>query len=402
MKVALLNIWILLALNAFGQKTEAYLQNAKASAKAGNYLASHGSIDSLLAITPIHKDGLIYKANLYSWDKKNDSALITISKIPEFETDIEANYLKAVYLFRSQRLVEALMQCQRSLSLKSNYLDAQLLELDILVAMKNYKEAFEKSHPLKDISTKAKQINRLAANKYLNTRVTVGLTSTFQSENIQHRYMVQGQISKNKFTSISSICYVVHNASSQIQFTEEVYRTWKKYGYSYGSVSYSKSTLFPLLSLAAVHFIPVHKTIEADLGVRYYQGQNKQKTIVPSIGAAYTLQKMAFHYRYYKVLGSRTEGTTHTLSLRRFLNQPEDYVRMDMSLGNQFDLYNRANTEYSLNTKGYSIGAAIHKSINSRIQSTVGVLYTNSTINESITRSTINTTFNLTYKFRSL
>ena len=402
MKVVLLNIWILLAMNAWSQSAEVYIQHAKKSAQAGNYHAAHLSIDSLLSKVPVHTEGLKYKANLYSWEKKNDSAIQIIMQVPSFKSDVEANYLSAVYLFRSQRLAESLTQCQQSLALKPTYSEAQLLELDILLAMKNYKEAFEKSKRIKDTSSKAKYIHQLAASKYLSTRITVGLNTTLQANALQHRYLVQGQFTKNRFTSVSTINYATQNISGHIQFVEELYKSWKKYGYSYGSVSFSKSTLFPLLSLSAVHFTPVYKTVEMDLGIRYYQGQNGQKSLVPSLGAAYSINKMAMHYRYYHVFGNRSSGATHTLSIRRFLNQAEDFIRFDMSIGNQFDLYNRANTEYTLNTKGYTVGVGLHKSLNARLKTNIGVLYSNSTINESNTRTSLTTTINLTYKLRSL
>lgn len=402
MKTIYLSIVLLWSYAAMSQHQESMFTSARKLAQQGEYSKAHLTMDSLLVYNQTNTEWIKYKANLYSWQQNNDSALLTMNKIVNHQTDVEAITMVAMFNFRNKQYQHALEYCLKALILKPDNIDALHLELDILLAMKRYKECYEKSGKLRRVSTKAKNIHNLCANKYLTKRVSIGFVSTTQDLKIRNRYNLQYQFSKKGITSISTLHATKQNNLNNLQFVQEVYRPWKKIGYSYGSFSFSRSPLFPAYSASLVHFMPVSKLVELDLGVRYFNGQTNQSSLVPSIGLAYTINSIVMNYRYYQVFGKQTKGGTHTMSVRKNLKQSDDFLKLDIGIGNQFDLYINTNTYYKINSKGFSLGAHLNKSITSRLKANIGILYSNTQINETFTRSLFTTTINLIYKLPTI
>lgn len=401
MKTLLITLFLLMNLITSAQYLDSVFAVAKQKANKGDYSSAHKLMDDLLSKYPKNGDLIKYKANLFAWEQKYDSAINLVSNIKNYKKDIEALNMISLFLTRNKQYESALQNCTSALQLDTNNINTQLLELDILMAMKNYKTCFEKSSRLKNKLTKAQRIHSICANKLYNQRLTVGVVSTINQAKENRRYNLQYQVNTASYTSISTINLAQRTTQKNFQFSQEVYRNWNKYGYSFGSLSLSNSSLFPKYAFSVVHFTPVANNTELDLGIRYYRSQNKEFSLVPSIGAAYTLDKITFNYRYYKIWGSQTNGNTHTISVRKNFNRIDDNVRLDFGIGNQFNLFNTSNTAYEINSKGYNAGCTVNKSITPKVKSSVGFQYANSLINETTTINQFTTTLSLTYKFKT-
>lgn len=399
MKTILSILFVLVCLNTLAQNNDSLFSAIKQTAYKGEYKSALFQLETLISKNPTNGDYLKLKASIFSWSQEQDSAINTIQKIKNLNTDIEAQNMLSTFLFRNKNYEQAILNTEKTLAIDANQIEATTVKLDALFALKNYATCYHLSKNLQKVNPKLKNIYFQSANKYFDKRITTGFTKTISNNSSFDLINLQYQQSIKKSTLISSIHFLNRNQQQAFQFQQEAYQAWKKFGYSYASASYSSSNLFPKFSAALVHFFPLAKNIETDLGFRYYLGANKTKSYVPSLGMAYSIKNITFQYRYYKIIGESSNGNSHAFMIKRTLKLPEQYIKLDFGIGTQYDLTTRAYTDLTNIRKGQNIQLSISQPIHPKLKLITGAMFTNDVLNEKNTTKQLTFNVSLTYKF---
>lgn len=396
----LLNL-LFLFIRSYGQNQDSLFTAAKQLGFKGDFQESHLLLNILIESNPTNIDYLKFKASLYKWTRQYDSSITMLNINPRLKKDIESLNMQIWMYMQSKEYEKMFALLEKAKQLSPANKETRELELDALFATKQFEACYHHAVKLKHISFKAKSLSYIVANKIYSDRIGVGTLTTLQSSNLTNRYSISYQHRIRSFNSISHVNAIQKLNDASLQFQEELYKTWKGKGYSYGMLSYSSSPFFPKISTALIHFYPILKgKAELDLGVRYFKSNNY--SFVPSFGTTYYIGKLSAQYRYYFVLSPLSNGNTHTLCIKKYYNNPDAYLKLDLATGIQVNNYNQSNVEYQLISKGQSISMLFQKPITTRLNGSVQIQFNNTKINETSKMKTYSIGLNLVYKILKL
>lgn len=358
-------------------------------------------LNGLLNSYPNNADLIKWKANMLSWIHKNDSSIYILKQLPNYENDIEARNIVTTCLLRSNQLEQAFSNNTISLQLDSLNKDAILLDIQILFLQENWKSCIEKSKLGILNSTKAKEYRMLAANKLYTKKITLQYLNlqniNYTGQTIELGY--QGKLKSLTYTFQLRKLSQLKTQSIQAQY--ELYKSWKKIGYTYATSALSDAKGFPLFYAGLVHFFSIQKHIESDFGLRYYKGKSQSATYVPSLGISLQINQIICQYRYYHIFNESFSGHTHTASVRKFFKKPEQYLKLEGATGIQTDQLSGQFIENQKRSVGQSLSISYQMPINLHINIALQAQYGQSTIEQKLNSKTVTSSIKLTYKFKT-
>lgn len=387
-----------LSLYVHAQQSDSIFQDAKEAAYHQRYDESKVLLQRLLDSNPSNSDYIKMRANVFAWNKEYDSAITIIKTVPSFSKDLEALQYYSTYLYWNHQYEKALSQVEQIICADTSKIEPKLLELDILFAMKKYHLCYKKATFLNS-NKKASLIVQKCKEYIFDKSILIGYQAQLHGANFVHITTVTyAQSFKNSTIAISANELVRQN-NRGISYQVDVYKKWGKVGYTYASATGSKSRLYPLYSLAVVHFMPTLKRVETDWGIRFYKSNNGYQSIVPSGGISYSLDQLNVNYRYYKMIGSLTNGSSHSFSVSKYFKQTAHSIRFEIGTGNQFDRSFNANNEFMIHRTGYSLGISYNRPINSHLRIRLNLIQQQQYMNQSIKTQLWLGSLSLTYKF---
>lgn len=358
-------------------------------------------LNGLLNSYPNNADLIKWKANMLSWINKNDSSVYILKQLPNYEKDIEARNIVTTCLIRSNQLDLALSNNTISLQLDSLNKEARLLDIQISYLQENWKSCIEKSKLGMLHSTKVKEYSLLAANKLYTQKIAVQYlilhNTNYTGQTIELSY--QGKL--KSLTNIIQLRKLSQLKTQSIQVQYEGYKSWKKIGYTYATTALSDAKGFPMFYAGLVHFLPIQKHVEADLGIRYYKSKSQTATYVPSLGISLQINRIICQYRYYRIFNESFSGHTHTAGIRKFFNKPDQYLKVEGSTGIQTDLLSGQYIKNKKTSIGHSLSIYYQMPINLHINLALQAQYGQSTIENKLNSKTITSSIKLTYKFKT-
>ena len=387
-----------LSLHAYAQQSDSIFHDAKEAAYHQRYDESKILLQGLLDSNPSNADYIKMKANVFAWNKEYDSAIEIIKTVPAFSSDLEALQFYSTFLYWNHQYETALLQVEQIIDADTSRIEPKLLELDILFAMKKYQQCYKKARLLTS-NEKATRIARNCKEYIYDKNIMIGYQAQLQGASIIHLTSVAYSQTINKYSIAITANEIVKQNNSGANYQLEVYKKWGKAGYTYASATASNSILFPLYSVAAVHFLPTIKRVETDWGIRFYKSNNGYQSLVPSGGISYSLDRLNVNYRYYKIIGSRSNGASHSFSVCKYFKQTAHSIRFDIGTGNQFDRSFNVNNEFMVSRTGYSLGISYNRPINSHLRIRLNLIQQQQYINKSIKTQMWLGSLSFTYKF---
>ena len=390
-----------LSLYVHAQQSDSIFHDAKEAAYHQRYDESKILLQQLLDSNPSNTDYIKMRANVFAWNKEYDSAIAIIKTLPSFSKDLEALQFYSTFLYWNHQYEKALLQIEQIIDADTSRIEPKLLELDILFAMKKYHLCYKKASVL----TSNEKATRIAQNcrEYIYDKsIMIGYQAQLQGASFVHLTTVTYAQSFKKSTVAISANELVRQKNRGVNYQVEVYKKWGKAGYTYVSATGSNSVLYPLYSAAAEHFIPTIKRVETDWGIRYYKSNNGYQSLVPSGGISYSLDQLNVNYRYYRIIGSLTNGASHSLSVSKYFKQTAHSIRFDIGTGNQFDRSFNVNNEFMIARTGYSLGLSYNRPINSHLRIRLNLIQQQQYINQSIKTQLWLGSLSFTYKFATI
>ena len=364
---------ILLAINStiFSQiNTDSIFQVALNQAKNNQYSPAIENAKKALSITPDRGDMLVFIANVYSWESKNDSAIIYINKAKTLNykrDDLYEAWLNI--LLRTHQSNSLLIACDEATRNKySNtedllkkralaYSDLQMFDKGIELIELPENKKFLDSKTIDNLYTDLliRRNKKLISAYYILDMFNGGPTTA-----AQHLASLGYSFPIGNNNLGFRINYANRFNISGIQLESDFYLKLLNKQYFYFNYGYAfNSVLFPNHRFGFEYYFPLPAKFEASIGGRYLNYPTSNVLIATGHLAKY-LGKSWLSVRPFYVYSVKSSSNTESFTLianYRLLGKSElDYWGIELGIGNSPDeIYTTSQTSGFNQSKAYKI-----------------------------------------------
>jgi YaiO family outer membrane protein len=293
-------------------------------------------------------DILVFIANLYSWQNKNDSALIYISKAQQLN-DHQAEFYEAWtnILLRSKQYDALLKACDEAEQYKYSSEDVLKKRVYAYAGLNQYNQAVELiEKPENKRFQNTEPFNSLYADLLLkrNTNIISAYYILDLIDNIapQHLASLGYSFKTGQNTSLGFRGnYANRFGLSDFQLEADFYWSLLNHNYMYFNYGYGfnfNSTLFPRHRAGLEYYIPLKPAMEVSLGGRYLDYLNNQVGIFTGHFEKY-FSKNWFSIRPFYVYSFTKKVQSLSLlgNYRLYGKNDLDYWGLELGYGNSPD-----------------------------------------------------------------
>jgi YaiO family outer membrane protein len=292
-------------------------------------------------------DILVFIANLYSWQEKNDSALLYLDKLDS------VNYRGSDYyqtltdvLLRSQKYEELLTACDQIQG--NGYTNSEDLlrkRLIALTALNRFDEGVKIAElPTNNFLHELESIDQLYTRLLLkrNTNIvsaTYALDVFNEIFKPQHLASLAYSFKLKNDTWLFRANYSDRFGMNGLQIESDYYLKLKNKRYIYLNYGYGfNPSLFPNHRLGFEYYFPLPKLYETSLGARFMNFPSSDVLIFTGHLAKY-IQKSWFAWRPFYVykLQTKTSSFSNVLSFKRYGKTEFNYWGLELGVGNSPD-----------------------------------------------------------------
>lgn len=288
--------------------------------------------------SPRYADIEIFLGRLYTWNKQYDSAVLQFEHVITYSSGNEDAGIAYTDLeYWNDHYQKALTVCNNSLSTNAASPDLLLRKAKILKALKQYKQAsvivdgLVKSDKRNDaaLSLASSLKDAAAVNK-------IGINfdySHFDKQYSQPWYLTS--LSYSRQTTLGSVIgrinYANRFGSNGLQGELDAYPRISKTFYSYVSLGYSGSNIFPKYRAGFSLYANLPRSFEADAGIRYLNFGSGTYIYTFSIGKYYS--NFLFALRTYITPGNAGASQSYNLSGRYYFTDADNYIELKVGTG---------------------------------------------------------------------
>jgi len=346
-------ILLLFLLSAFSYasmaqiNTDSIFDRAINLAKNQSYAPAIADAKEALKYDSKRGDIMVFIANVYSWQVKNDSALIYIKQAQK------ANYKQNDFyeawtnvLLRSKKYVELLISCDEAL--KNNYLNTEdILQKKMIAydALKRYNTGIELIElPQNKKYLESKSIDNLYST-LLSKRNTNVISAYYTLDMFDSGFGPQHLASLGHSFDVDGhnlglrLNYANRFGFNDVQLETDFYLKLRNKQYMYLNYGYAfKATLFPIHRAGLEYYFPLPNKFEASIGGRYLDYANSDVFIATGHLGKY-LAKSWFGIRPFYVYKNPINNQSFSLiaNYRIFSKTELDYWGFELGFGNSPD-----------------------------------------------------------------
>jgi len=333
------------------QNTDSIFGSAIAASKKQQYIQATEKAKHALETESTRGDIMVFIANVYSWQNKNDSALIYVNKAKAahyqqadlYETWTNINLRSHQY----QALLESCNEAE-----KNNYSSADLLRKRLIAftELKNYEEGITLAEtPDNKSKLDEEPINSLYNNLLLkrNTHIISANYSLDFFDSIQPRHLgtLGYSFRVGEHTLAPHINYANRFGNNDVQLGTDFYLQLINEQYFYFNYDFSlEATLFPRHRLGVEYYFPLSRKREASLGMRFMGYKIAPVYIFTGHYGKY-FGKNWMEIRPYYVTQKSTKSLTLIGTYKHYGKNELNYWGVELGFGNSpDDIFANTNT----------------------------------------------------------
>ena len=331
--------------------TDSIFASAIEASKNQNYIHATKIAVKALETDSMRGDIMVFIANVYSWQDKNDSALVYVNKAKAInfqQADLYETWTNIN--LRSQQYQALLESCNEAE--KNNYSPEDILKKRLIAytELKRYDEGVqlvESSVPLQKLKTEP--INGLYSNLLIkrNTNVVSANYSIDFFDTIPSRHLgtLGYSFRLGEHTMATHINYANRFGQNDLQLGADFYLQMINEQYFYFNYDFSVgATLFPSHKLGVEFYFPLKRKREASVGMRF-MGYNNSPVFIFTGHLGKYFGKNWLEVRPYYVTQRSTKSLTVIGNYKRFGKNERNYWGLELGFGNSpDDIYAISNT----------------------------------------------------------
>jgi len=338
-------IFFLLFESAYSQmNTDSIFARAIFSARNKQYDHAISEAHKAILSDPYRADIMVYIANVYSWQEKNDSALLYIRKAQSlnyFKEDLFDAWLNI--LLRTQQF-DALLECCQ-LAEQNAYTNAENILQKRLIAYAGLKKYDEGISLVKESVNSNYLQSGIIADLYTNLLLkrNTHVVSAYYTVDLfdiatpQHLANVGYSFGLNEHTMLLRMNYANKFQLTDIQVESDFYFQLKYKQYLYFNYGYAiNAFLFPRHRAGFEYYFPLKYKAEASIGGRYMYYSNSQVVIASGHLGKY-LGKHWLALRPFYVFQKNIQSLSLIADYRIYGKNELDFWGVEMGYGNSPD-----------------------------------------------------------------
>ncbi len=329
----------------------------------------------------------------------------------EAQVDTDALFEEAKTTAYAKEYAKAIEQLETIIEIQQNHFDAKLMLARVLAWDKQYDLSLEKTASLLVEYPDNKEVLELkeTVEKWkdasdaedFNEHLQLAYNLDFlMSSPIKWQF-----ISLEYFRDIPDMPLSVRlNHTNRFdlkatQFEVEIYPKFSKRNYAFLSLAYSSSELFADYTLAASVFHNLKDNLEIEGGFRYILFDSNTPIFAGVVSLGQYTNNIWVNYRFSLIKAGQVNGQTHRFRVRKYLQNEQNYLFADVTVGTTerdlqaFQTLNNLRT----NTKNLKIG--LRKGLSHKLYITTAIGYELTTNSEQKKTSILSTNFALTRRF---
>ncbi|MFK7904207.1 MAG: YaiO family outer membrane beta-barrel protein [Chitinophagales bacterium] len=327
------------------------------------------------------------------------------------QVDTDALFEEAKTTAYAKDYAKAIEQLEKVIELQQQHFDAKLMLARVLAWDKKYTLSLEKTASL--LSEYPDNKEALELKETVEKWKDASEAEDF-NEHIQLAYNLDFLMSSPVRWQFVSIEYfreipdmplsVRLNHTNRFdlkatQFEVEIYPKFSKRNYAFLSLAYSSSSLFADYTLAASVFHNLKDNLEVEGGFRYILFDSNTPIFAGILSLGQYTNNIWVNYRFSLIKAGQINGQTHLFRVRKYLQNEQNYLFADVTVGTTerdlqaFQTLNNLRT----NTKNLKIG--LRKGLSHKLYLMAAIGYELTTNSEQKKTSILSTNFALTRRF---